>query len=66
LHHIIGRGIERREIFKDDQDRNNFLTRLEKMVIETCTGCYAWALMPNHFHLFFKTGNVPFQRSVWL
>jgi len=25
LHHIIVRGIERRKIFIDDSDRNNFL-----------------------------------------
>jgi REP element-mobilizing transposase RayT len=27
-HHIIVRGIERRKIFKDDSDRDNFLNRL--------------------------------------
>jgi len=59
LHHIIGRGIERREIFKDDLDRNNFLTRFDKIVTESHTECYAWALMPNHFHLLLKTGKVP-------
>ena len=25
LHHVIIRGIERRNIFKDDQDRDDFL-----------------------------------------
>ena len=35
LHHIIGRGIERRKIFRDDQDRNSFLPRLENIVTET-------------------------------
>jgi hypothetical protein len=28
LHRIIVRGIERRRIFSDDQDRNNFIGRL--------------------------------------
>ena len=28
LHHIICRGIERRNIFKDNTDRNRFLERL--------------------------------------
>ena len=59
LHHIIGRGIERREIFKDDLDRDNFITRLDKIVTDTHTQCYAWALMENHFHLLLKTGKVP-------
>jgi putative transposase len=32
LHHIIVRGIERRKIFKDDTDRNNFLDRRGKVL----------------------------------
>jgi len=28
LHHIIIRGIERRKIFRDDKDRDNFIDRL--------------------------------------
>ena len=58
LHHIIARGIERRPIFKDDGDRNDFLVRLEKVVTDTRTACYAWALIPNHFHLLLRTGDV--------
>jgi len=27
LHHVIIRGIERRFVFKDDQDRDNFMDR---------------------------------------
>ena len=53
------RGIERREIFRDDGDRNNFVKRFGRLVSETKTACYAWALLPNHFHLLLKTGNLP-------
>jgi putative transposase len=28
LHHVMGRGIERRKIFISDTDRNDFLNRL--------------------------------------
>ncbi len=28
LHHVIGRGIARRKIFADDEDRENFFERL--------------------------------------
>lgn len=59
MHHIMARGIERRKIFWNDKDRNDFLTRLEKILTETNTDCYAWALLPNHFHLLLKTGLVP-------
>lgn len=59
LHHIIVRGIERRKIFHDDDDRENFLDRLGTIVFETETTCLAWALMPNHLHLLLQTGSVP-------
>ena len=39
LHHIIVRGIERRNIFYNDQDRNNFLERLGVVLTETGTPC---------------------------
>ena len=35
LHHIIVRGIERRRIFSDDQDRDNFIERLGDIITET-------------------------------
>ena len=57
LHHIIFRGIERRKIFRDNKDRDNFVARLGVVLSETGTPCYAWALIPNHAHLLVKTGN---------
>ena len=57
--HIICRGIERRKIFYDDTDRDNFLERLGNILKETSTPCYGWALIPNHFHLLLRTGKVP-------
>jgi putative transposase len=59
LHHIIARGIARKEIFKDDADRDNFLDRLCTILKETKTVCYAWALIPNHLHLLLRTGSTP-------
>ncbi len=62
LHHIIVRGIERRKIFFDDADRDDFIERLSDIVDETQTACFAWALIPNHFHLLLRTGNVGISR----
>jgi REP element-mobilizing transposase RayT len=56
LHHIMVRGIERREIFKNDEDRKDFLDRLAKLLPMTETSCYAWVFMPNHAHFLFRTG----------
>ncbi len=62
LHHVMARGIERREIFKDDKDRKSFLERFATILEETQTQCYAWALIPNHFHLLLRTGPTPLSK----
>ena len=59
LHHVICRGIERRTIFINDMDRDDFVKRFAQLIVETETQCFAWALVPNHFHLLLKTGSVP-------
>jgi putative transposase len=56
LQHIIIREIERRKVFLDDADRNNFIGRVGGIVTDTT--CYAWALISNHFHLLLRIGNV--------
>jgi REP element-mobilizing transposase RayT len=55
----MARGIERRKIFWDDKDRSLFLERLAAILEETQTQCYAWTLIPNHFHLLLRTGLTP-------
>ena len=59
IHHIFIRGIERRKIFRDNRDRENFLERLGALLLETKTGCYAWAFLQNHAHFLLRTGEVP-------
>ena len=59
VHHIMVRGIERRKIFDSDADRDHFLHRMGEILLDTQTTCFAWALMPNHFHLLLRTGKVP-------
>ena len=51
LQHVIVRGIERRNIFNDDEDRQHFVDRFTSLCSETGVRCYAWALLSNHFHL---------------
>jgi REP element-mobilizing transposase RayT/lambda repressor-like predicted transcriptional regulator len=46
-------------VFRGDSDRDHFLERLGEILQDTQTPCYAWALIPNHFHLLLKTGTVP-------
>ncbi len=60
----MGRGIEKRPIFLTDEDRNDFLSRLGHLAEEGWFKVYAWALLPNHFHLLCKTGKQPLARSM--
>ncbi|MBW2245430.1 MAG: transposase [Deltaproteobacteria bacterium] len=50
-HHVMIRGIERRKIFLDGTDEEDFLARLDRLLPEEGWRCFAWALMPNHVHL---------------
>lgn len=59
LQHIICRGIERRQIFLSNVDRDDFVDRLSGIIRGSETLCYAWALIPNHCHLLLRTGNIP-------
>ena len=56
LHHVMIRGIERRNIFNDNKDRDNLLSRLEELIPATQTSCYAWSFLSNHAHFLFRTG----------
>lgn len=64
LHHVIGRGIERRRVFLDDADRGDFLSRLASLAHGGAMDVYAWALMPNHFHLLCRTRLQPLSVSM--
>jgi hypothetical protein len=48
LQHSIIRGIERKAIFRNDTDRDDFTDRLGNLLQETQTACYAWAFMTHH------------------
>lgn len=54
VYHVICRGIERREIFSDNADYCHFLDRLSKLADDKNFQIYAFALMPNHFHLLLR------------
>ena len=64
LQHVTIRGIERRSIFRDDEDRRRFVGRLERVVGESGTLCLAWALMTNHVHLLLQTEGVPLPEAM--
>ena len=59
VHHVIVRGVEKRTIFLDDADREDFLSRLDRLVGELGFQCHAWALIPNHAHLVLRREGKP-------
>jgi len=48
LHHIMIRGIDGTQIFRDNQDKENFLSRVGLLVDEIGAKVLAWTLMDNH------------------
>ena len=55
LHHVIIRGIERRRIVDNDIDREDFVTRMGTVALDTETLIYAWALLTNHAHILLRS-----------
>jgi putative transposase len=64
---VMIRGIEGRDIFFDDSDREDFLSRVRELSLDTGTRILAWTLMDNHAHLLIfsgKTGLAAFMRKL--
>jgi REP element-mobilizing transposase RayT len=64
LHHVRARGIERQRIFQDDVDREDFVQRMARLDEAEALTVYAWALLPNPFHLLVRTGRQSLARSL--
>jgi putative transposase len=67
LYHVLNRGIDRRDLFWDDRDRDYFLDSLALGVERFHVEVHAYCLMPNHYHLLVGTplGNIShFMQSV--
>ena len=55
FYHIVNRGVERRKIYMDDDDRMKFLEIMEESAEVYGFEIYAYVLMDNHYHLLIKT-----------
>jgi len=65
LQHVIFRGVDRCDIFRDDADRLRFLQNLSRLLVSLGVECLAWSLMTNHVHLLLrprKSRLAPFMR----
>jgi REP element-mobilizing transposase RayT len=55
IYHVMNRGDQREDIFKDDQDRCRFVATLGEACRKTEWQVHAYCLMRNHFHLVIET-----------
>ncbi len=62
MYHVIARGNERRAIFRDDRDREEYLSRLARSRERFGIKLLAYCLMDNHLHLAVERGPV----ACWL
>ena len=64
VYHVVARGNEQRDVFRDDDDRDLYLRRLAHYQARFRFRLYAYCLMSNHVHLALETGSVPLSRVV--
>jgi REP element-mobilizing transposase RayT len=55
VYHVTFRGNEKKPVFKDEQDRLNFLNTLQHANKRYNWICHAYCLMTNHYHLLVET-----------
>ena len=55
IYHVTLRGVERRRLFDDEDDRERFMDRLGVYAEECRIRLYMFCLMTNHVHLLLET-----------
>ncbi|MBI5969518.1 MAG: transposase [Deltaproteobacteria bacterium] len=67
FYHVLSRGNEKREIFRDKSDYLKFLDTIGQMVQRFKLGVHAYVLMKNHYHLLIHTKEANLSRAIqWL
>ena len=56
IYHVMLRGINKQQIFEDEEDRLKFLDTLAQYKEQCGYSIYAYCLMGNHIHLLIKEG----------
>ena len=55
FYHVTARGNERKDIYRDERDRERFLAYLETAVVRYKAVLHVYCLMNNHYHLLLST-----------
>lgn len=56
IYHVLVRGINRQDIFQDDEDRQKYLETMRKIKEKSQCQLYGYCLMSNHVHLLIQEG----------
>ena len=64
IYHIMLRGIDKRNIFLDDEDKRKFINNVMKAKERGNFTLYAYCIMNNHVHLLIKEESEPIGKSV--
>lgn len=62
IYHIIMRGINRQNIFEDQEDYYKFIETIKQYKEISGYQIYAYCLMGNHVHLLLIVGNEPLEQ----
>jgi REP element-mobilizing transposase RayT len=67
FYHVMARGIERRDLFRSDVDRKNFMGRLSELPTRFKVQIHAYVLMDNHYHLLIQPKGLNLSQAIqWL
>lgn len=67
LYHVLSRGNEQKDIFRDNDDRMSFLNCLGEMSARFETDIFADVLMGNHYHILLRTNRANLSRAMqWM
>ncbi len=64
LYHILSRGNEKRDIFRDNEDRVSFMNGLGEMSARFDIDIFAYVLMNNHYHILLRTTHANLSRAM--
>lgn len=54
VYHVMNRGLERRDIVRDNLDRHSWRRLLDRAAIRYAWRVFAFVLLDNHFHIFLR------------
>ena len=64
LYHLLSRGNEGRDLFKEQKDRNLFLETISELSERFDIDVFAYVLMDNHYHLLVRTRNANLKKAM--